>query len=74
MTSGGNEEGNCRICGSYTKGSRFKWEGLCLSCSEKLKSFTKEELLYEISQLKKQIWNLTFFNKKTNENFINEKE
>lgn len=56
MTSGGNEEGNCRICGSYSKGFTFKWEGLCLSCSEKLKDLvTKEELLYEISQLKKQL-------------------
>lgn len=66
--------GDCRICGACSEDSTFKWEGLCLACSNQLEWKTKEKLLYEISQLKKQLENLTYLNKKTIDNFIHQKE
>lgn len=55
MSSGGCEEGNCRICGSYTKNINYKWYGVCLACHNKLERSTKEDLLYKIYVLERQV-------------------
>ncbi len=60
MSSGGTEEGNCRICGSYTKSVEYKWRGLCLACADRIDNWSKEELVSEITKLGKENWNMKY--------------
>lgn len=54
MSSGRYIEGNCKLCGSYTKSIEYEHKGLCLACVHKLDYWTKEDLIKELSKVKKE--------------------
>lgn len=49
MSSGRYIEGNCKICGSYTKSIEYEHRGLCLACANKL-DYHSEEFTIEVNQ------------------------
>lgn len=60
-------DGNCRICGAYSQSQSFESNGICMPCDDKLKNWSKEDLVKALSKAKKEVWNLKYI-KDYNEN------